>query len=183
MLVEKTRHTLRWPRRTRLAHWTVNPLWSAGFTAGAAPPHLLTRALSTMKDHALRVLVALILLSFVHLGCYNRYRISTDELERLQSTFIGATETVQSGEREIAMSATTPIRVVTEDGRRHSISPFNFVLSETQLVSPDYDLLLSRESLVGADVSEFAPGKTIALISTVTLAAVAGFVLLTISAD
>lgn len=135
-----------------------------------------------MKDILLRALIPLLLVTFVQLGCYNKYRISTDELGRLQSTYIGATETVTAGDKEISISATTPIRVVTNDGSTYSVSPFNFVLSETQLVAPDYDLLLSRDNLVGADVSEFASGKTIGLITGVTLAAIAGFVLLGITA-
>ena len=136
-----------------------------------------------MHSLATRLLTLVTLASFVSLACYNRYDISTDELSRLQSRFIGETTTVTSGEREVAASATTPIRVRTQDGARYNVSPFNFVLTETQLVAPDYDLLLPREQIVGADVSEFNATKTALLISGVVGAAAAGFILLTVLAD
>ena len=82
----------------------------------------------------------------------------------------------------VEVSATNPIEVRTNDGVTHRVTPFNFTLSETQLVSPDYDLLVSRNSLDGAEVSTFSTGKTIGIIAALTAVAVGTFLAISLSA-
>lgn len=117
-----------------------------------------------MNGKLLRLTAALLSLSVMQLACYNSYRIPTDELERLESGNIAEYVTVETGEGPISVRATTPISVETVDGRRYSISPFNFALSDQQLVAPDYDLLLARNDIAGARVSQFNKGRTIGLV-------------------
>ena len=113
-----------------------------------------------MNKPALRLIAGLVALTAVQTACYNRYNISTDELTNLDSSHIARSVVVKDNAgMDIAVSATTPIKVQTA-ASEFSVSPFNFALTESQLVAPDYDLLLSREDVTGAVVSEFNPAKT-----------------------
>lgn len=129
-----------------------------------------------MNKPALRLVAGLVALTAVQTACFNRYNISTDELSNLDSSHIARSVTVKdSNGMDVAVSATTPIKVQTA-GKEYSVSPFNFALTETQLVAPDYDLLLSREDVTGAVVSEFNPTKTWSLAAGGLLAAVGAFI-------
>ena len=134
-----------------------------------------------MNKPALRLIAALVALTAVQTACYNRYTISTDELSNLDSTHIARSVVVKDDSgMDVTVSATTPIKVQTATSE-FSVSPFNFALTESQLVAPDYDLLLSREEVTGAVVSEFASSKTWSIAAGGLLAAIGAFVL--ISAD
>lgn len=135
-----------------------------------------------MNKPALRLIAALVSLTAVQTACYNRYTISTDELTNLDSSHIARSVVVkdESG-MDVTVSATTPIKVKTATSE-FSVSPFNFALTESQLVAPDYDLLLSREEVTGAVVSEFASSKTWSIAGGGLLAAVGAFVLISVSA-
>ena len=131
-----------------------------------------------MNKPALRLVAGLVALTAVQTACYNRYNISTDELTNLDSSHIARSVVVKDNAgMDIAVSATTPIKVQTA-ASEFSVSPFNFALTESQLVAPDYDLLLSREDVTGAVVSEFNPAKTWSLAAGGLLAAVGAFVLI-----
>jgi len=131
-----------------------------------------------------RWITPLVLLCFSALtaGCYNKYTITTDELEKLSSGNIAETVTVETDSGPVEVRATTPIEVVTNDGRRHAVTPFNFALSSQQLVAPDYDLLLARDQVENARVSEFNKGATIGVIVGSVLAAAGAFVAVSVLA-
>ena len=131
-----------------------------------------------MNKPALRLIAGLVALTAVQTACYNRYNISTDELTNLDSSHIARSVVVKdSNGVDVSVSATTPIKVQTATSE-FSVSPFNFALTESQLVAPDYDLLLSREDVTGAVVSEFNPTKTWSIAAGGLLAAVGAFVLI-----
>jgi len=131
-----------------------------------------------MNKPALRLIAALVALTAVQTACFNSYTISTDELSNLDSSHIARSVVVKDDSgMDVTVSATTPIKVQTA-ARQFSVSPFNFALTESQLVAPDYDLLLSREDVTGAVVSEFNPTKTWTLAAGGLLAAVGTFVLI-----
>jgi hypothetical protein len=82
----------------------------------------------------------------------------------------------------VPVSTSNPIRVVTEGGQEFRVTPFNFEMSQTQLVSPEYDLLLSLDQVKGAEVREFSTWKTIATIAGATVASVGTFVAISAAA-
>ena len=117
-----------------------------------------------MNPKLLRIVAVLSALSFLQLACYNSYRISNDELQNLTSRHIAPHVELETDEGLVEVRATTPIELVTTDGEKHTISPFNFTFDENGLVAPDYDLLLMPDEVDGARVFEFAKGRTIGLI-------------------
>lgn len=141
-----------------------------------------------MSEKLLRITAVLAALAFANVACFNSYRISTGELEKLQSgmeaeevqVYIDGCEgtaavdtrvaqadgAVASGSscEAVSVSLSNAISVYTEDGADYRVTPFNFTIGTTQLVAPDYDLLLSRQSIAGAEVEEFSTGKTVGLI-------------------
>lgn len=127
-----------------------------------------------MNGKSLRLTATICAIAFAQLACYNRYRIPTEELERLESGNIAEFVTVSTDQGDVTVRATTPIEVEA-GGERYNISPFNFALSDQQLVAPDYDLLLSRDAITGARVSQFAKGRTIGLVVGSVLAAGGAF--------
>ncbi len=133
------------------------------------------------RSHFARTVAVIGTVLIVSSGCYSRHTITTDELEKLESGQIAERVEVEADDGVVTVRATTPIQVLTADGG-HNISPFNFSLSDTQLVAPDYDLLLPRDAVEGARVSEFAKGKTIGLIVGAVLIAGGGFAAVSILA-
>lgn len=151
-----------------------------------------------------RILALVALLGFLNTACFNTYRISTSELALLQSGFeaesvsvcVAANETeagpvrvAQEGDAPIGrscetveVSLTNAVEVVTRDGGSYRVTPFNFTMSETQLVSPDYNLLLVRDQIDGAEVQVFSTGKTIGLIVGIAAVGVGSFLALSLLA-
>ena len=158
-----------------------------------------------------KIFAALVILSFLNVACFNSYTISTSELEKLQAGFEaeevevmtagceasarldGDTRVAQADDGTVAtpqradceavsVSLSNTISVLTNDGASYRVTPFNFTLGRSQLVAPDYDLLLPRSELAGAEVQEFSNGKTIGLIVGGVVAAAGSFLLISILA-
>ena len=128
-----------------------------------------------MNPTLLRIVAVLSALSFFQLACYNSYRISNDELQNLTSRHIASSVELETSEGPVEVRATTPIQLVTTAGEKFTISPFNFTFDENGLVAPDYDLLLMPDEVDGAQVFEFAKGRTTGLIIGSILAAGGAF--------
>ncbi|MFW6053183.1 MAG: hypothetical protein ACOC9J_00045 [Persicimonas sp.] len=62
------------------------------------------------------------------------------------------------------------------------MTPFNFMMSEQQIVSPEYDLLLSLDEVDGGEVREFSTWKTVGAIAGVSAVAVGTIVGITLVA-
>src|SRR5690606_19781655 len=77
---------------------------------------------------------------------------------------------------DIPVSTANALNVRTTSGSLHRVTPFNFVMSDSQLVSPEYDLLLPMEEVSGAEVKQFSTWKTVATISGVSILAIGTFV-------
>jgi hypothetical protein len=131
-----------------------------------------------------RIAALATLLCFFQLACYNTYTISKDEIDRLESGQESVSVNVKSldGE-EVEISPETPLEVRTTDGATYRITPFNFLLSETQLVSPDYDLLLPASAVTDAQVRQISLGKTLGLVGAFVLAVGGGFAAVTFLAQ
>lgn len=129
-----------------------------------------------------RFAALLALVAFAQLACYKSYTISTEELERLQSGFIAESVEMQTDAGAVEVRATTPVTLLTADGENPRVSPFNFTMNDRNLIAPDYDLLIQRQDITGAEVQEFSRGRTIGVIVGSVLAAGAAFALVSVFA-
>lgn len=76
----------------------------------------------------------------------------------------------------VPVSTVNALSVLTSDGSRQRVTPFNFVMDDVQLVSPEYDVLVQLEQVEGAEVREFSPWKTAGTIAGVTAVTLGTFV-------
>ena len=93
-----------------------------------------------------------------------------------------AAEPARPGCVPVPVSTANSMRVLTREGDQLKVTPFNFILDQVQLVSPEYDLLIPRQQVLGAEVKEFSAWKTVATIGLVTAAAVGAFVAISVFA-
>ena len=129
-----------------------------------------------------RLFVAATLLCFVQLACYNSYTISKEELGQLGSGQERENVTIKSVDGESdQISPETPLEVQVAGGTSYRITPFNFLLSETQLVSPDYDLLLDARTVEAAEVRQISYGKTFGMVGAIVLGVGGGFAALLVT--
>ena len=122
-----------------------------------------------------------ILSAFLLAACYSSYSIPKDELSRLQSGQESEGVVVKSVDNEdVEIAPETPLEVIASDGNQYRITPYNFLLSDTQLVSPDYDLLLPADAVSGAEVREISYWKTFGLVGTIVVGVAGGFTALAV---
>jgi hypothetical protein len=76
----------------------------------------------------------------------------------------------------VPVSTANSVNVLTRSGQAHRVTPFNFVMSDSQLVSPEYDLLLNMNDIQGAQIKQFSTWKTVATIAGVSALAIGTFV-------
>ena len=76
----------------------------------------------------------------------------------------------------VPVSTVNALTVLITDGSRQRVTPFNFVMDDIQLVSPEYNVLVPLTQVSGAEVREFSAWKTAATITGVALVAVGAFV-------
>ncbi len=76
----------------------------------------------------------------------------------------------------VPVSTSNAINVVSQEDEQFRITPFNFRMSQQQLVSPEYDLLLSLDRVKGAEVRQFSTWKTVGTIVGVSAATIGMFV-------
>ena len=69
----------------------------------------------------------------------------------------------------VPVSTANSLMIITNDDLEHRVTPFNFIMSDSQLVSPEYDLLLRLDNVTSAEVKRFSRWKTIATITGVVL--------------
>ena len=77
---------------------------------------------------------------------------------------------------KVPVSTANTLQVVTVSDERKRVTPFNFFMSDTQLVSPEYDLLQPLNTIQGAEVREISTGKTAAFVAGVALVTIGAFV-------
>ena len=77
---------------------------------------------------------------------------------------------------KVAVSTVNALSVLTTDGSVQRVTPFNFVMDDVQLVSPEYDVLVQLDQVEGAEVRDFSGKKTAAMITGATLLTVGTFV-------
>jgi len=133
-------------------------------------------------------------------GCYNTYRIPSDEYRKLQSRTalsedahlkdkitkeelealekLGETDSVgvtsEKSER-VMVNRDTRLFVRSQGGRRYPITPFNFSMMSSQLVASDRDTLMPLSEIKSFEVDHLSGVKTGGLL-VVGVAAVAAVI-------
>lgn len=120
---------------------------------------------------------SLTILLFLSAACYNTYYISREQLKELQTAEASDREVVRSTDgEEVVVERDTRLAVRSDGGRKYPITPFNFKITQTQLVASDRDTLLALSELrEDAEVQHLSTWKTVGLIS-LGVAAAAGLV-------
>jgi len=128
-----------------------------------------------------RVVAAAVAVTFLAAGCYNTYVIPRSELATLQAAPEGGSATVKDDEgTNVVVKDDTRLFVRSKGGKRYPITPFNFKMTESQLVASDRDYILDLNGLKDtAEVDHVSTWKTVGLIG-LGAAAVAGLVVLTV---
>ena len=76
---------------------------------------------------------------------------------------------------KVPVSTVNALTVLTTRGDQR-VTPFNFVMDNIQLVSPEYNVLVQLDQVHGAEVREFSGTKTALAISGVSLVTIGTFV-------
>ena len=108
-------------------------------------------------------------------GCYNTYTFEREEFAKLQNPST-TEQVVQSvGGSAVGVDPQTAVYVRSVGGRRYQVTPFNFKLTESQLVASDRDTLLMVNELQSYEVDHLSTWKTVLLL-TGAAAAVGGII-------
>jgi len=109
-----------------------------------------------------KVVASLLVVSLLSLGCYNTYLIPRSELATLQEVPESGQATVSDAKgQQITVKDDTRLYVRSTGGKRYPITPFNFRLSESQLVASDRDYILDVNGLrETAEVDQLSKWKT-----------------------
>lgn len=133
--------------------------------------------------HRLRQLMALLTMvafAFVGTGCFNTYELTRDEYIKLQRPDeIPKVVRAQNGQ-DVLVGRDTALYVRSLGGRRYPVTPFNFKLTQTQLVASDRDTLLMTSELQSYEVDHLSTGKTLGLIAA-GLVAVGSLIAVTVA--
>ena len=117
-------------------------------------------------------------------ACYNTYNVALEELALAQEGGESSTVTMKTQEGEaVIVTENTKLGVADLQNKYYSISPFNFTLTSAQLVAPDEDLLLARESIQTGKVKQVSGVRTGLLVAAGVILAVGATVFLTVTAD
>ena len=118
------------------------------------------------------------------IGCYNTYTVSMDELKTIQESDGATFKSIKlSDESEVTVTENSRIGVVDVDGAYYPISPFNFTISDLQLVAPDEDLLLSRKQIDHANIKLIDPTMTSVLVGGTVVALIASVLVVVLTPD
>lgn len=115
-----------------------------------------------------RVVSLVVLSTFLStVGCYNTYYVPRGELVKVQTRPEDGRADVQDVKgNSIEVKDETRLFVRSQGGKRYPITPFNFQMTESQVVASDRDYILSLEGLEeNAEVDHMSTWKTAILIS------------------
>ncbi len=119
-------------------------------------------------------------------GCYAYQNIPLAKLDDLTAAPGRVPRAELDGEAcegcRVEVDTTTPLILTTTQGEALRVTPFYFHLSKTQLVAPDYGVLVERDEIGSAAVRTISVGRTVALVSTVVLIAAGTFAAIQLTA-
>jgi hypothetical protein len=109
-----------------------------------------------------RVISAALVVSMLGLGCYNTYSVPRSELATLQEVPESGQALVKDTDgKEVVVKEDTRLYVRSQGGKRYPITPFNFKMTESQLVASDRDYILDVNGLKdNAEVDHMSNWKT-----------------------
>ncbi|HOI09729.1 MAG TPA: hypothetical protein PK313_04540 [Myxococcota bacterium] len=109
-----------------------------------------------------RVVALTVAVAFFSLGCYNTYYIPRSELGTLQEAPEAGNATVTDDKGQgVQVDDETRLFVRSKGGKRYPITPFNFKMTESQLVASDRDYILDLGELKeSAEVDHMSNWKT-----------------------
>jgi len=111
-------------------------------------------------------------------GCFNTYQVAPDEFAKLQVSDEVPLAVTSKGGDKVLVDRETNIFVRSVGGRRYPVTPFNFKMTNSQLVASDRDTLLALGEIGNYEVDLFSDTQTILLISG-GVALVAGLIVVT----
>lgn len=120
-------------------------------------------------------LVTTVCFAVVATGCYNTYQFEREEFAKLQRSDQSVVVVTSKANRSVAVDANTALYVRSHKGKRFEVTPFNFKLTESQLVASDRDTLEMVADLKSYEVDHLSTWQTVLLI-TGGAAAVAGVI-------
>lgn len=103
--------------------------------------------------------------------------------EQAEATASDAAESAPDPETQVPpgcalveVSTVNALFIVMKDGSMQRVTPFNFIMGQGQVVSPEYNLLETLDNVEGAEVNEFSTWKTVGTVVGVAAVAVGTFV-------
>ncbi len=108
--------------------------------------------------------------------------VASDVTSDAPEEAVEAPATSNNGCALVKVSAGNALYIVKTDGEMRRVTPFNFIMSQGQLVSPEYNLLENLSDVNGAEVNEFSTWKTVATIAGVSAVAIGTFVGISLAA-
>jgi hypothetical protein len=120
---------------------------------------------------------ALVVVSALASGCYSTYTVPREEFARLQrSDEPTPLEVVKTSDGEgVEVDRDTGIYVRSVGGRRYAVTPFNFKVTDSQLVASDRDTLLRLDEIQDYEVDHLSVPWTATFIA-IGAAAAAGLI-------
>lgn len=112
-----------------------------------------------------RIVSILLLISFFTFSCYNTYYIPRGELLKIQSSEEEVVVVTAIDNKPVQIKNDTRLFVRSAGGKRYQLTPFNFKITESQLVASDRDYLLALDGLKEyGEVDHVSTWKTALLI-------------------
>ena len=94
-----------------------------------------------------RLIAVLLLVSFAPVACYNTYYISRDELKKLEHSDKPTVVVKDIQGKNVQVNENTRLFVRSVGGKRYRLTPFNFKITQHQLVASDRDYILQLQAL------------------------------------
>jgi len=102
--------------------------------------------------------------------------VATDAPEPMRAEAATTAPSSYDGCTQVKVSTANALFIKTTDGEMKRVTPFNFIMSQGQIVSPEYDLLERLDNVEGAEVDQFSTWKTVGTIAAVSVVAIGTFV-------
>jgi len=119
-------------------------------------------------------------------ACYSHQRVAVTDLDQLTAVPGRPPEAslqgTDCGGCQVQVDGTTPLVLTTRDGQVHRVTPFYFHMNKTQLVSPDYGVLVDRTQVSTAEIRTLSTGGTIAMVAGIAAIAAGTFLAIQLTA-
>ncbi len=119
---------------------------------------------SHLRRPVARLVTAFVIVVFaaaMQMACFSTYQVPRDEFAKLQTTEQVPRTIVDEDGTEVLVEDQTALYVRTEGGKRYPVTPFNFKMTQSQLVASDRDTLLALQEIDEYEVDLFNTGFTV----------------------